>query len=303
MLYEYLGTGMHNFAAYASYVREDRRGHLIATGGATNRPDAVRLPLQRVLLLQPTYGFTIARFSKHGQPDPVLYSFSPTAARTRGHRFPGRLHAVWQRGLMGPPLRERQVACSTRSTTSRRRHHQYDGTGRNASDNNTLTCSMVGDLAMGEFYEVARDFATTVLVLIRCRQAQRKAAGDATAAPDIFRQNCAMCHSPEPGQNWSVRRCFRCRPSCGQYRDFSYSSAMKSADRLDRRSAEAYLKAPASTCPASNDVSGPDDEQDRENVVAFLATLRNAAAAGRARRRRLRRAGATRPQRFAVAMA
>src|SRR6266478_6471900 len=35
--YEYLGTGMHNFAAYASYVREDQtRDDLIATSGATN---------------------------------------------------------------------------------------------------------------------------------------------------------------------------------------------------------------------------------------------------------------------------
>ncbi len=80
---------------------------------------------------------------------------------------------------------------------------------------------------------------TTVLVLITVQAGAAQAAGDATRGADIFRQNCAMCHSPEPGQN------------------------------LVGPSLFSVVGRPGLT-----------DEQDRENVVAFLATLRNAAGGG-----------------------
>jgi len=147
---------------------------------------------------------------------------------------------------------------------------------------------------------------TTVLVLITVQAGAAQAAGDATRAPTSFRQNCAMCHSPEPGQNLVGPSLFSVvGRAAASIADFSYSSAMKSsgivwtADQL-----KAYLKAPRKYVPGVKMMfPGLTDEQDRENVVAFLATLRNAAGGGASRRRRLRRAGATRPQRFAVANA
>ena len=124
---------------------------------------------------------------------------------------------------------------------------------------------------------------TTVLVLITVQTGAAQAAGDATRGADIFRQNCAMCHSPEPGQNLVGPSLFSVvGRAAASIASFSYSSAMKSsgivwtADQL-----KAYLKAPRKYVPGVKMMfPGLTDEQDRENVVAFLATLRNAAGGG-----------------------
>jgi cytochrome c2 len=124
---------------------------------------------------------------------------------------------------------------------------------------------------------------TTVLVLITVQAGAAQAAGDATRGADIFRQNCSMCHSPEPGQNLVGPSLFSVvGRAAASIANFSYSSAMKSsgivwtADQL-----KAYLKAPRKYVPGVKMMfPGLTDEQDRENVVAFLATLRNAAGGG-----------------------
>jgi cytochrome c2 len=124
---------------------------------------------------------------------------------------------------------------------------------------------------------------TAVLVLITVQAGAAQAAGDATRGADIFRQNCSMCHSPEPGQNLVGPSLFSVvGRAAASIANFSYSSAMKSsgivwtADQL-----KAYLKAPRKYVPGVKMMfPGLTDEQDRENVVAFLATLRNAAGGG-----------------------
>ncbi len=100
--------------------------------------------------------------------------------------------------------------------------------------------------------------------------------GDAARGADLFKQNCSMCHSPEPGQNLVGPSLFSVvGRAAGSMLGFSYSSAMKSsgivwtADQL-----MAYLKAPRKYMPGAKMMfSGLTDQQDRENVVAFLATL------------------------------
>jgi len=132
---------------------------LIATGGATNPTGRLRLPLQRVLLLHQTTASRSAASPSTDSPIRSVFLFANSSPDTVG-TVSRRLHAVWQRGLMGRPSPTRGSACKyTVYNQVRRRHHNYDGTGRNASDNNAVPVSMVGDLAMGEFYEVARDFA------------------------------------------------------------------------------------------------------------------------------------------------
>ncbi|HEY4038184.1 MAG TPA: c-type cytochrome, partial [Burkholderiaceae bacterium] len=117
---------------------------------------------------------------------------------------------------------------------------------------------------------------TMALVLIPTLTATAQAAGDAARGADIFKQNCSMCHSPEPGQNLVGPSLFSVvGRAAGSITDFSYSSAMKgsgitwTADRL-----MAYLKAPRKYIPGVKMMfPGLSDEQDREHVVAFLATL------------------------------
>jgi cytochrome c len=119
----------------------------------------------------------------------------------------------------------------------------------------------------------------SVLVLIWAMACTAHAAGDAARGADIFKQNCAMCHSAEPGQNLVGPSLFSVvGRAAGSIADFSYSSAMKgsgitwTADKL-----MAYLKAPRKYIPGVKMMfPGLNDEQDREHVVAFLATLSKA---------------------------
>jgi cytochrome c len=119
-------------------------------------------------------------------------------------------------------------------------------------------------------------FRTVVLVVIPTLAGAAQAAGDAARGADVFKQNCSMCHSPERGQNLVGPSLFSVvGRAAASIADFSYSSAMKSSgivwttDKL-----KAYLKAPRKYVPGVKMMfPGLSDEQDRENVVAFLATL------------------------------
>ncbi len=95
----------------------------------------------------------------------------------------------------------------------------------------------------------------------------------------MFRQHCAACHSQERGQNLVGPSLFSVvGRAAASIADFSYSAAMKgsgivwTADQL-----MAYLKAPRQYVPGVKMMfPGLSDQNDRENVVAFLATLRQA---------------------------
>jgi len=102
------------------------------------------------------------------------------------------------------------------------------------------------------------------------------AGGDPARGAELFRQNCASCHSQERGQNlvgpslYSVvgRR-------AASIADFPYSAAMKRSEIVwTPDQLLAYLKAPRKHVPGVRMMfPGLADEKDRENVVAFLATL------------------------------
>jgi cytochrome c len=118
----------------------------------------------------------------------------------------------------------------------------------------------------------------TAFVLIALSACSAHAGGDAARGADLFRQNCAACHSQERGQNLVGPSLFSVvGRAAASLADFSYSSAMKSsgivwtADQL-----MAYLKAPRKYVPGVKMMfPGLTDEKDRENVIAFLATLRD----------------------------
>ena len=87
-----------------------------------------------------TYGFTIGRFSKHGQPDPVLYSFSANSSPdTVGTVFQADYTPFGKEDSWGRPFANARVGLQyTVYTKYDGASTNYDGTGRNASDNNTL---------------------------------------------------------------------------------------------------------------------------------------------------------------------
>jgi cytochrome c2 len=115
-----------------------------------------------------------------------------------------------------------------------------------------------------------------LFVLISMLTGSVHAGGDPVRGAELFRQNCAPCHSVEPGKNLVGPSLFSVvGRTAASNADFLYSAAMKScgivwtADQL-----MAYLKAPRKYVPGVKMMfPGLADERDRENLVAFLATL------------------------------
>ena len=100
--------------------------------------------------------------------------------------------------------------------------------------------------------------------------------GDAAAGKEIFKK-CALCHSPDAGVN-------KVGPSLhgivgrhsGSIETFNYSPGMKSFDKVwDPAQLDAYLVDPRSVVPGTKMIfPGLKDEKDRQNVIAYLATLK-----------------------------
>jgi hypothetical protein len=138
--YEFLGTGRHNFAAYASYVREDQTlADELANARAGNLNGRLYdLRLNGSYYYEQTYGFTIGRFSKHGTQDPVLYA--PTASPdTSGTILQVDYTPFGKADSWGRPFANLRVGLQyTIYDKYNGASTNWDGAGRNASDNNTL---------------------------------------------------------------------------------------------------------------------------------------------------------------------
>jgi hypothetical protein len=138
--YEYLGNGLHNFAAYASFIREDQtRGDLFANMAADNLHGRLyEFRLNTSYYYQHTYGATIGRFSTRGTPDATLYgpTGSPDTSGTvvQIDWTPWGKENSWGRPYANARLGLQYTIYDKFDGAS----SNYDGAGRNASDNNTL---------------------------------------------------------------------------------------------------------------------------------------------------------------------
>jgi len=100
--------------------------------------------------------------------------------------------------------------------------------------------------------------------------------GDAAAGKEIFKK-CALCHSPDAGVN-------KVGPSLhgivgrhsGSIETYNYSPAMKSFDKVwDAAQLDTYLIDPRAVVPGTKMIfPGLKDEKDRQNVIAYLSTLK-----------------------------
>jgi cytochrome c len=103
------------------------------------------------------------------------------------------------------------------------------------------------------------------------------AAGDAAAGKVLFTQKCAICHSAVEGQNkigpslWGV-----VGRKAGTLSTYTYSDAMKNANRTwDAATLSDYLTDPRGKIPGIKMIfAGLPSETDRQNVVAYLSTLK-----------------------------
>ncbi|HJS85114.1 MAG TPA: cytochrome c family protein [Acetobacteraceae bacterium] len=107
--------------------------------------------------------------------------------------------------------------------------------------------------------------------------ARASAAGDAAAGKTVFTQNCAICHSTDAGVN-------KIGPSlhgvvgrkAGSLSDYTYSPAMKAFDKTwTPETLDTYLAAPMKVVQGTKMIfPGLKSEADRQNVIAYLETLK-----------------------------
>lgn len=102
------------------------------------------------------------------------------------------------------------------------------------------------------------------------------AAGDAAAGKEVFKK-CALCHTTEAGKN-------KIGPSLagvvgresGTAPNFNYSEAMKNSHKKwTPEELDTYLSDPRKEVPGTKMIfPGLKDEKDRQNVIAYLETLK-----------------------------
>jgi cytochrome c len=102
-----------------------------------------------------------------------------------------------------------------------------------------------------------------------------RAEGDPQAGEAVFKKNCSVCHTTDEGKN-------KIGPSLhgivGRHSatlpNFQYSEAMKSANKeWDAQNLDQYLSNPRGLVPGTKMIfAGLKNEQDRQNIVAYLAT-------------------------------
>lgn len=103
-----------------------------------------------------------------------------------------------------------------------------------------------------------------------------QAAGNAEKGKQVFKQ-CALCHTAEPNKTKIGPSLFGVvGRKAGTEAGFSYSSAMKSFGKeWTPQELDTYLADPRKLVPGTKMVfPGLKKEDDRENVIAYLETLK-----------------------------
>jgi cytochrome c len=102
------------------------------------------------------------------------------------------------------------------------------------------------------------------------------AAGNPEAGRSVFATHCAICHATEAGQN-------KIGPSLdgivgsksGTVAGFDFSTAMKNADiTWDEANLDKYLANPTGVVHGTKMFVNLPSESDRQNVIAYLETLK-----------------------------
>jgi cytochrome c len=112
----------------------------------------------------------------------------------------------------------------------------------------------------------------SILGLAEAAQAQ-----DAAAGARIFKSQCSICHSPQPGRNIIGPSLFGVvgRHS-GAILNFHYSSANRASGLVwNPPTLDRYLAAPREVVPGTlMTYPGLKDERERGDLIAYLTSLR-----------------------------
>lgn len=122
-------------------------------------------------------------------------------------------------------------------------------------------------------YRVTLSLLASAIALIIAGPAH---AQDAGAGEKVFKANCGICHSPQPGRNMVGPSLFSVvNRHSGEIPGFHYSDANRNSGltwnvaTLDR-----YLAGPRELVPGTKmTFPGLKDAQQRADLIAYLATL------------------------------
>ena len=120
-------------------------------------------------------------------------------------------------------------------------------------------------------------FLDGIVFALFCGLAGAAHAQDAAAGARVFRSQCSICHSPQPGRNIIGPSLFGVvgRHS-GAIPDFHYSSANRASGLVwNPPTLDRYLTAPREVVPGTlMSYPGLKDEHERSDLIAYLASLR-----------------------------
>jgi cytochrome c len=106
--------------------------------------------------------------------------------------------------------------------------------------------------------------------------AQGAQAGDPQKGQTLFKDKCSHCHSDQQGVNHRGPSLYGVvgRPA-GQVPGYHYSSAMQNSGKTwDQATLSQFLSGPKELVPGTKMSIHPiKDEQDRADIIAYLATL------------------------------
>jgi cytochrome c2 len=124
--------------------------------------------------------------------------------------------------------------------------------------------------------QMRRCTAGLLLINVLATSSPALAAGDPTAGEKVFASHCSVCHATAPGEN-------KIGPSLagivgsksGTVPGFDFSPAMKNANvNWDDANLDKFLANPAGFIHGTKMFVNLPSETDRQNVIAYLHTLK-----------------------------
>ena len=272
--YQYI-TDVHTVTAQTTYIWEKQSYNAsypitqeTGTGyGAGPTPANPTDPLRTFKLkgsyyYERKYGATLAYFQTTGSADEGLYGTTRTATPTRPTATATSSSSTTCRS------RTSACCCNTRVRQVRRRENNYDGTGRNASDNNTLFFDVwvASEPSANESrHRASRRLAahakgSEAMSISRGRLAM-VLAGAATVAS--AQSAAPPTHATNPGEERAVNLCSTCHGPRGISTSPEFPISPRSARAISSRSSRisstrrARKRRRTISCGASRETSTP----------------------------------------------
>lgn len=131
-------------------------------------------------------------------------------------------------------------------------------------------------MAPGEMRSLCAAALAASLLGIACSHASAQSVERGRA---VYQEHCAGCHSVDTHREGPAHRGVVGRRA-GALKDYDYSPALRDSKLLwTRATLRAWLTDPEALIPGQAMDYHLDDAQEREDVVAYLATLRRLSAA------------------------